>query len=332
MRWAPTWSPPCARACPRRASWASAGRGSRRPGCEAWYPMSRLSLRGYVEVVRALPGLLRLRADLVAPPARRRGAGCSSASMRPTSTSGWRPRLKRRGVRTIHYVSPSVWAWRNERIHTIARSADRLLALFPFEPRALRRGTGSPVTFVGHPAGASSRRGDRTGARRASCSGLTPTSRCSPCLPGSRMAELEMHSELLLDAAGEILAQQPAAQFLVPLISRETREYFDDDALPPAARCLAADHPLRPCRPGAARGRRRAGRVRDGDAGGSAVALPACYLLSRQCADRVAWLRASCCCHVSDCPTCWPGALWCRNSCTGERPRESCPRGAQSFR
>src|SRR5437870_2148212 len=117
-------------------------------GCEAWYPTSRLALRGYAEVFSELPALLLVRRDV-----RRRllaaGAALFIGVDAPDFNLGLEASLKRRGVRTIHYVSPSVWAWRGERIHTLARSADRLLALFPFEP-PLYAGAGLPVTFVGH--------------------------------------------------------------------------------------------------------------------------------------------------------------------------------------
>ncbi|HEV2978950.1 MAG TPA: lipid-A-disaccharide synthase [Casimicrobiaceae bacterium] len=193
-------------------------------GCEAWYPTSRLSVGGYVEVVRALPGLLRMRREL----AQRLLAAKARLFIgvdAPDFNLGLEAGLKRRGVRTIHYVSPSVWAWRSERIHTIARSADRLLALFPFEP-SLYAAAGLPVTFVGHRLAATA----ATAASRRETRELLRLDTKQPVfalLPGSRMAELEMHSDLLLDAAGEILAAQPTAQFLVPLISRETREHFD---------------------------------------------------------------------------------------------------------
>jgi lipid-A-disaccharide synthase len=193
-------------------------------GCETWYPMSRLALRGYVEVLSALPELLRIRRDV----ARRLLAARAALFIgidAPDFNLGLEAHLKRRGVRTVHYVSPSVWAWRSERIRTIARSADRLLALFPFEP-PLYAAAGLPVTFVGHPlaaaaATASSRRETRDLLR------LEHQQPVFALLPGSRMSELEMHSELLLDAAVEILEAQPTAHFVVPLVSRETREYFE---------------------------------------------------------------------------------------------------------
>jgi lipid-A-disaccharide synthase len=193
-------------------------------GCEAWYPMSRLALRGYAEVVSELPALILVRRDV------RRRLLAAKATLfigvdAPDFNLGLEAALKRRGVRTIHYVSPSVWAWRRERIGAIARSADRLLALFPFEP-PLYAAAGLPVTFVGHPlaaeaATATSRRETREILK------LDAREPAFALLPGSRVSELEMHSELVLTAAAEILEAQPTAKFLVPLVSRETREYFE---------------------------------------------------------------------------------------------------------
>jgi lipid-A-disaccharide synthase len=193
-------------------------------GCEAWYPMSRLALRGYAEVVSELPALLLIRRDV-----RRRLLAARAMLFvgvdAPDFNLGLEAALKRAGVRTIHYVSPSVWAWRRERIAAITRSADRLLALFPFEP-PLYAAAGLPVTFVGHPlaaeaATATSRRETREILK------LDAREAAFALLPGSRLSELEMHSELVLRAAAEILEAQPTAKFLVPLVSRETLEYFD---------------------------------------------------------------------------------------------------------
>jgi lipid-A-disaccharide synthase len=193
-------------------------------GCTAWYASSRLALRGYVEVLKELPAVAMIRRDV-----RRRLVAARAPLFigidSPDFNLGLEAALKRRGVRTIHYVSPSVWAWRRERIGTIARSADRLLALFPFEP-PLYAAAGLPVTFVGHPlaaeaAGATSRRETRELLK------LDARDPAFALLPGSRVSELEMHSELVLLAAAEILESLPAAKFLVPLVSRETREYFE---------------------------------------------------------------------------------------------------------
>jgi len=193
-------------------------------GCVAWYPASRLALRGYAEVVKELPAVALIRRDvrmrLLAAKARL-FIGIDS----PDFNLGLEAALKRRGVRTIHYVSPSVWAWRRERIGAIARSADRLLALFPFEP-PLYATAGLPVTFVGHPLAAEA----ATATSRRETRELLKLDQREPAfalLPGSRVSELEMHSELVLRAAAEILESLPAAKFLVPLVSRETRESFE---------------------------------------------------------------------------------------------------------
>ena len=193
-------------------------------GCELWYPLSPLALRGYVEVLAHLPQLARIRRDVYRR-VRAVRAPLFIGVDAPDFNLGLEARLKRAGVRTIHYVSPSVWAWRRERIDTIARSADRLLALFPFEP-PLYDEARLPVTFVGHPlaaqaATAASRRETRELLK------LENKRAVFALLPGSRMSELAMHSELLLRTAAAIADAQPDSGFLVPLASRETREYFE---------------------------------------------------------------------------------------------------------
>jgi lipid-A-disaccharide synthase len=193
-------------------------------GCEAWYPMSMLALRGYVEVASRVPELMSVRRALKRR-LRRAQVPLFIGVDAPDFNLGLEARLKRAGVRTIHYVSPSVWAWRRERIDTMARAVDRLLALFPFEPLLYAQAR-LPVTFVGHPlaaqaATASSRRETRDLLRLG---GKQPI---FALLPGSRMSELEMHSELILRTAAELFDAQPGAGFLVPLASREAHEHFD---------------------------------------------------------------------------------------------------------
>jgi lipid-A-disaccharide synthase len=218
-------------------------------GCEAWYPMAKLALRGYVEVLSRVPELVAIRRAL-----RRRLLRAKSRLFigvdAPDFNLGLEASLKRAGLRTIHYVSPSVWAWRRERIGTMARSVDRLLALFPFEP-PLYAETRVPVTFVGHPlaaeaATAASRREMRELLK------LDGRQAAFALLPGSRLAELEMHSELLLATAVELREALPQAQFLVPLANRETRDHFDAlryrlglDALPLKLLYGHADHALK---------------------------------------------------------------------------------------
>jgi lipid-A-disaccharide synthase len=142
----------------------------------------------------------------------------------PDFNLGLERRLKRRRIRTVHFVSPSVWAWRRERLATIDRAVDRMLALFPFEP-PLYEANGTPVTYVGHPlAQHRARVGTRAAARETlKQKGVAPL---FALLPGSRLSEVEMHARLVLDAAALILEARPDARFLVPLVSRTTRDVF----------------------------------------------------------------------------------------------------------
>jgi lipid-A-disaccharide synthase len=218
-------------------------------GCEAWYPMSKLALRGYVEVLSRVPELAGIRNRLRRRLLRARAPLFIGVDA-PDFNLGLEAKLKRSGVRTIHYVSPSVWAWRQERIGTMARSADRLLALFPFEP-PLYAGARLPVTFVGHPLAVEA----ATAASRRETRELLKLDAKQPTfalLPGSRLSELEMHSELLLASAAELVDGLPSAGFLVPLATRDTREHFEAvqhrmglEALPIKLLYGHADHALK---------------------------------------------------------------------------------------
>ena len=193
-------------------------------GCVAWASIDRLAVRGFAEVARHLPGLLRLRRDI----ARRMLAARVPLFVgvdAPDFNLGLERRLKRRGVRTIHFVGPSLWAWRPERLATMGESVDRMLVLFPFEPPLYER-AGIPVTYVGHPAaagaaGAHTRRATRDTLR------LRAATPVFALLPGSRLSEIEMHAELVLDVAARIVEARPDAEFLVPLVSRATRDAFE---------------------------------------------------------------------------------------------------------
>ncbi len=205
-------------------------------GCEAWYPLEKLSVRGFVEVLGRLHDLIAVRGAL----ARRLVAERVPVFVgvdAPDFNLGLEARLKRHGVRTVHFVSPSVWAWRRERIARISRSVDRMLALFPFEP-ALYAGAGIDVSFVGHPlAQHAADAGSRRRARAQLRLGLAQP--VFALLPGSRASELDMHAQLVIDAAKGIHAAKPDARFLVPLATRPTRDRFEaalyacgGDALP----------------------------------------------------------------------------------------------------
>jgi lipid-A-disaccharide synthase len=193
-------------------------------GCVTWYPLEMLSVRGLVEVLSRLPQLVLLRRAL----ARRflaEGALMFIGVDAPDFNLGLEAKLKRAHVRTVHFVSPSVWAWRRGRVAGIRRSVHRMLALFPFEP-ALYEAAGVPVTFVGHPlaqdaAGVGSRREAREQLK------LGIAQPVFALLPGSRASELDMHGDLLLQTAAALHAARPDARFLVPLATRPTRDRFE---------------------------------------------------------------------------------------------------------
>ncbi len=193
-------------------------------GCDAWYPLETLAVRGFVEVVGHLPELVRIRGAL----ARRLVAERVPVFVgvdAPDFNLGLERRLKRRGVRTVHFVSPSVWAWRPERVAKIGRAVDRMLALFPFEP-PVYEAAGVPVTFVGHPlAQAAARHGSRRETRGELRLGAAEP--VFALLPGSRASELEMHGDLVLRTAAAIHDAKPDARFLVPLATRPTRDRFE---------------------------------------------------------------------------------------------------------
>lgn len=193
-------------------------------GCEAWYPLELLSVRGLVEVVSRLPELVALRRNL----ARRLIASRVQLFIgvdAPDFNLGLEARLKRAGARTVHFVSPSVWAWRRERVRTIKRSVHRMLALFPFEV-PLYEAAGVPVTFVGHPlaSGAAAMSSRREAREQMKLGVALPV---FALLPGSRASELDMHGDLLLHTADRLHAARPDARFLVPLATRTTRDRFE---------------------------------------------------------------------------------------------------------
>ena len=194
-------------------------------GCEAWYPMERLAVRGLVEVLRHVPELVRIRRDLRARLLAARVPLFVGVDA-PDFNLGLEAKLKRRGVRVVHFVSPQVWAWRPERVAGIGRAVDRMLALFPFET-ALYDAARIPVTYVGHPLAAEA----ATPATRREVRErfkLGPATPVFALLPGSRTSEIEMHAETVLRTAALIHEARPDAQFLVPLVTRATRELFED--------------------------------------------------------------------------------------------------------
>ena len=193
-------------------------------GMDSWYPMERLAVRGYVEVLRHYGGLVAMRSRLKSRLVRaqpRLFIGVDAPDFNLALEAG----LKRSGIPTIHYVSPSLWAWRGGRIRKMARSVEHVLALFPFEER-LYRDAGIAATYVGHPLADAIEPGDWTDWGREQLR-LPSGGKIFALLPGSRLSELKFHADVFVKTALKIARRMPDARFLVPLVSRETRMLFE---------------------------------------------------------------------------------------------------------
>lgn len=185
-----------------------------RQGLLSLYPMDTLSVMGLAEVIRHLPRLWRVRRELIQhyrahPPDL--FVGIDS----PDFNLGLARALKEVGIPTAHYVSPSVWAWRQGRIKGIARSVDHMLTLWPFEA-SFYESKGMPVTFVGHPAADRFPLETDVAGYRASL-GLDPADRVVTVLPGSRAGEVQRLGGAFMAAATELQRRFPALKVLVPV-------------------------------------------------------------------------------------------------------------------
>ncbi len=190
-------------------------------GLESWYDMAELSLFGLAEVLRHLPRLLRLRKELVARLIAARPDVVVGIDA-PDFNLGVEQRLRAAGLRTVHYVSPSVWAWREKRAEKIGRSADRVLCLFPMEPPIYAR-HGVDARFVGHPlADRFPMVGDRHAAREAL--NLAQDRPVLAVLPGSRASEIERLGTTFLDAAARVATAVPGLQVVVPSANARMHE------------------------------------------------------------------------------------------------------------
>jgi lipid-A-disaccharide synthase len=193
-------------------------------GMEVWFPMEKLAVRGYVEVLkhyREIVGIRKaLRRRLLdAPPDLFIGVDA------PDFNLDLELALKQRGIPTVHYVSPSIWAWRGERIHKIKRAVSHMLALFPFEGPLYDR-EDIPCTYVGHPlADMLPAIPDRLAMREQMRLPLDAT--IIALLPGSRQSEVQHLADTFIATAKLIAAKIPNVRFLVPLVTRETRQIFE---------------------------------------------------------------------------------------------------------
>lgn len=200
------------------------GPSMQKEGFRVLHAAEHLAVRGYVEVLRALPRILRIRRELIAhllaePPEVFIGIDA------PDFNLGLEEKLHRRGIATAHYVAPQVWAWRGKRVKQLRRACDLVMALLPFEAPLLQAAQVNCV-YVGHPlADDIPLQPDRAAALEQFKIG--PGRLVIALLPGSRESEVHFVSDLFVKTASLIHAQHPEAQFLVPLASRGTRQIFE---------------------------------------------------------------------------------------------------------
>lgn len=192
-------------------------------GCEAWAGAEELAVMGLTEVVRHLPRLLKLRASLAARFLEARPDVFVGIDA-PEFNLGLAKRLHARGLKTVQYVSPQVWAWRQGRARSIGQACDLVLCLLPFETAFYSR-HGVHAAFVGHPlADQIPLRVDREGARAAL--ELDPTATVVALLPGSRMGEVGRLGTDFIEAAAWLHARRPDLRFIAPMATGRTREAF----------------------------------------------------------------------------------------------------------
>ena len=183
-------------------------------GFETWWPHSKLSIFGYVDALLNIRELLSIRRQLgdrllADPPAAFIGIDA------PDFNFGLEERLKQQGIKTVHFVCPSIWAWRAERVEKIKRSADHVLCLFPFEPELLHA-HGIGASYVGHPlADAIPMEPPRAAARAANA--LAEQDTVVALLPGSRRSEIKYIAPPMLGAALLMQQARPGLRFVMPV-------------------------------------------------------------------------------------------------------------------
>jgi lipid-A-disaccharide synthase len=214
---------PAIRALREAGDWRVAGVAGDRmieAGCEPWHHVRELSVRGYAEVVKELPRLVRMRRAL----RRRALAGGCRVLMgvdSPDFNLGLEAAVRAAGVPTIQYVGPSIWAWRGERIEAIRRAATHVLLVFPFEQRLYAR-AGIAATYVGHPlAQAIALRPDPAAARARL--GLPARDTVIAVLPGSRKAEIDFLGPVFFGAANRLASDLAPVRFVVPVADAQLR-------------------------------------------------------------------------------------------------------------
>lgn len=192
-------------------------------GCEQWEPADSLAVMGLVEPLAHIPRLLRLRRELArrwreSPPDVFVGIDA------PDFNLGLEKKLRKAGIKTTHYVSPSIWAWRPGRVKKVKKAADRVLCILPFEP-ALYEAHGVDAVFVGHPkAHEAPEVVDVEAARLELGFG---TGEVVAVMPGSRSGEVSRIGGIVAAAAKAILAARPGIRFVTPIAAPKLRPLIE---------------------------------------------------------------------------------------------------------
>jgi len=200
-----------------------AGPAMQAAGCEAWESSEALAVVGLVEPLREIPRLLRLRRMLIrrwteVPPDVFVGIDA------PDFNLGLETRLREHGVRTVQYVSPSVWAWRQGRVRKVAKAADKVLCLLPFE-KAFYDQHDVAAEFVGHPM-ADRIKADQDTLQARSALGIK-ADRVIAVLPGSRIGEVSRLGPVFAAACARLAAAEPGLQFMAPMATGKIRRLFE---------------------------------------------------------------------------------------------------------
>ncbi|MDY3330811.1 MAG: lipid-A-disaccharide synthase [Pelistega sp.] len=193
-------------------------------GMDIQYPMDALTVFGYVDALKSLPKLIRTYKGLEKNLLNNRpdvfvGVDAPDFNLRLEH------RLRAEGIPTVHFVGPSIWAWRYERIHKIREAVSHMLVLFPFET-AIYEKEGVPVTFVGHPTASQIPLIPDAQAARARL-GLQSDAKIVAILPGSRASEIKLLAEPFLRAAQLLAQRDPSLHFIVPVVNAERRQQFN---------------------------------------------------------------------------------------------------------
>ena len=188
------------------------------------WPMEKLAVRGLFEVLAHYREIKAIQNTLCSRLLAERPAAFIGVDA-PDFNLGLEMRLKQAGIPTMHFISPSIWAWRRGRIDKIARAVSHMLVVFPFE-EAIYRSAGIPATYVGHPLAEVIPMQPDVAAARAAL-GLEGTAPVVAILPGSRMSELKYNSVAFVGAARLLSAREPGMRFVAPMAGANQRRYFE---------------------------------------------------------------------------------------------------------